>query len=65
MNVASRISDYEQIYEPDKYGQEMGPEARVWRVYLDEAEIYDRELLDGYRDTLDVLLVFVGAHAIC
>ncbi|KAL1751612.1 hypothetical protein FB107DRAFT_185945, partial [Schizophyllum commune] len=34
--------------------------ARFWRVYLDEAHIYDAEMIEGWRDTLDVLLVFAG-----
>ncbi|EIM80213.1 uncharacterized protein STEHIDRAFT_68654, partial [Stereum hirsutum FP-91666 SS1] len=34
--------------------------ARVWRVYLDEAEIYDREMVDEWKDTVDTLLVFAG-----
>ena len=52
--------DYEQKYsEDDEYCMEMGPNARFWRVYLDEGQIHDTELIEGWRDTLDVLLVFV------
>ena len=51
--------DYEQKYEDDEYCEEMSPNARFWRVYLDEAQIYDAEMIEGWRDTLDVLLVFV------
>ena len=43
---------------------EMGPNARFWRVYLDEGRIHDTELIEGWRDTLDVLLVFVGLSAV-
>ncbi|KAL1729297.1 hypothetical protein EV714DRAFT_213090 [Schizophyllum commune] len=38
----------------------MGPNACFWRVYLDEGQIHDTELIEGWRDTLDVLLVFAG-----
>ena len=51
--------DYEQKYDEDEYCKEMAPNARFWRVYLDEAHIYDAEMIEGWRDTLDVLLVFV------
>lgn len=52
---------YEQKYaDDDKYGEELGPNARFWRVFLDEGQIYDIEMVDGWRDTLDVLLVFAG-----
>ncbi|TRM61244.1 hypothetical protein BD626DRAFT_584611 [Schizophyllum amplum] len=52
--------DYEQKYEEDEYGEEMGPNARFWRVVLDEGQIYDMEMVEGWRDTLDVLLIFAG-----
>ena len=61
---ATRINDYEALYERDKYGEEMGPNARVFRVYLDEAEIYDKEMLEGWKAALDVLLVFVSIKCI-
>ena len=41
----------------------MGPNARVFRVYLDEAEIYDNEMLQAWKDALDILLVFVSNFA--
>ncbi|KAJ7585368.1 hypothetical protein C8J56DRAFT_828573, partial [Mycena floridula] len=37
---------------------EMASEARVWLVYLDESEEYDREMIEGWKDTIDVLFVF-------
>ena len=64
IDTASRINNYEELYPPDEYGQEMGPNARVWRVYLDEADLFDKDLLDGYRDSLDVLLVFVSFKSV-
>lgn len=38
----------------------MGPQARIWNVYLDEAEIYDKEVIEGYSGSVDILLVFVS-----
>ncbi|EIM80214.1 uncharacterized protein STEHIDRAFT_68586, partial [Stereum hirsutum FP-91666 SS1] len=52
--------DYEAKYEPDPWGEEVGSNARVWRVYLDEAEAYDSEMTEQWKDTVDVLLVFAG-----
>ncbi|KAI4518004.1 hypothetical protein K525DRAFT_250859 [Schizophyllum commune Loenen D] len=52
--------DYEQKYEEDGYGDELGSNARFWRVLLDEGQAYDAEMIEGWRDTLDVLLVFAG-----
>ncbi|KAL1690006.1 hypothetical protein GGG16DRAFT_56631 [Schizophyllum commune] len=57
---AANPFDYEQKYDEDEYCKEMAPNARFWRVYLDEAHIYDAEMIEGWRDTLDVLLVFAG-----
>ncbi|KAL1715807.1 hypothetical protein EV715DRAFT_275500 [Schizophyllum commune] len=59
LNVANPF-DYEQKYEQDEYGKEQGSSARFWRVFLDESQVYDTELIEGWRDTLDVLLVFAG-----
>ena len=38
----------------------MGPSARVWHVYLDEVEQFDIDMVDNFRDTVDVMLVFVS-----
>ncbi|SJL11071.1 uncharacterized protein ARMOST_14472 [Armillaria ostoyae] len=52
--------DYEQIFPEDKQYEELGPLARVWRTYLEECGAFDIEMLEGWRDGLDVLLVFAG-----
>ncbi|SJL16732.1 uncharacterized protein ARMOST_20261 [Armillaria ostoyae] len=52
--------DYEQRFPEDKQYEELGPLARVWRTYLEECGAFDIELLEGWRDGLDVLLVFAG-----
>jgi hypothetical protein len=57
----NRSYDYEKKYEPDPVGKEMDLNARVWKVYLDETEEYDDEMLRGFKDTIDSLLVFVSS----
>ncbi|SJL03734.1 uncharacterized protein ARMOST_07091 [Armillaria ostoyae] len=52
--------DYEQKFPEDKRHKEMGPMARVWRTYLEECGPFDLEMVEGWRDALDVLLVFAG-----
>ncbi|KAK0200736.1 hypothetical protein DFS33DRAFT_1507424 [Desarmillaria ectypa] len=52
--------DYERTYPEDPIFEEMAPSARVWRAYLDECQNYDAEMIEGWRDTVDVLLVFAG-----
>ncbi|KAF5343026.1 hypothetical protein D9758_011112 [Tetrapyrgos nigripes] len=58
--TGNRNYDYTQKYPPDEFGQEASENARVWKVYLDEAEAFDDEMLKGFRDTLDALLVFAA-----
>ncbi|PBK80948.1 hypothetical protein ARMGADRAFT_948884, partial [Armillaria gallica] len=52
--------DYEQRFPEDKRNEELGPFARVWRTYLEECIRFDAEMAEGWRDGLDVLLVFAG-----
>ncbi|KAK7445072.1 hypothetical protein VKT23_014934 [Stygiomarasmius scandens] len=58
--TGNRDYDYEKKYPPDPYGQEASEDARIWKVYLDEAEAYDNEMLNGFRDTINSLLVFAS-----
>ncbi|KAL1669932.1 hypothetical protein GGF50DRAFT_39735, partial [Schizophyllum commune] len=51
---------YEEKYEDDALGEELGDNARVWRVLLDEGRASDTATLSGLRDHLDVDLVFAG-----
>ncbi len=53
--------NYEEKFPEDKEHEELGPTARVWRTYLEECTAYDIERVEGWRDGLDVLLVFVSA----
>ncbi|KZV86889.1 hypothetical protein EXIGLDRAFT_621335, partial [Exidia glandulosa HHB12029] len=38
----------------------MDPSARVWKVYRKEATIVDNALLEGWSNTLNILLIFAG-----
>ncbi|CUA75344.1 hypothetical protein RSOLAG22IIIB_05848 [Rhizoctonia solani] len=49
-----------QMMDPDEYGAELGKEARVWKVYVQETDKWDRELVDGWNKSLDVILVFAA-----
>ncbi|KAL1731496.1 hypothetical protein EV714DRAFT_283421 [Schizophyllum commune] len=44
----------------DVQGDEGGPNARVWRVYLDESAKLDEDMLQGYRESLDVHIIFAA-----
>ncbi|KAJ7595585.1 hypothetical protein C8J56DRAFT_1022196 [Mycena floridula] len=56
----NRTYDYEEKYAPDPKGHQIKPNARVWKVYLDESESYDDDMLRSFRDTIDALLVFAA-----
>lgn len=53
-------NDYTIRYPKDPIGEEMSANGRFWRTYSDEALIIDREMIDVYHDTINVLLVFAG-----
>ncbi|CEL63373.1 hypothetical protein RSOLAG1IB_10709 [Rhizoctonia solani AG-1 IB] len=48
------------MLEPDEYGAELTKDARVWKVYVKEADRWDAELVDGWNKSLDVILVFAA-----
>ncbi|KAK0457140.1 uncharacterized protein EV420DRAFT_1749011 [Desarmillaria tabescens] len=56
----NNMFDYEQRFPEDKQYEELGPIARVWMTYLEECARFDTEMAEGWRDGLDVLLVFAG-----
>ncbi|KAG6868164.1 hypothetical protein C0993_006880 [Termitomyces sp. T159_Od127] len=68
LNLASVITagsgprnyDYDKKYERDKQGDELAENARIWNVYLDEAESYDMDMIGGFRNNIDGLLVFAA-----
>ena len=63
-HAANDPFDYEQKYPEDEEYQEMGPMARIWKVFLDECGKFDTEMVENWRDALDVLLVFVSFTAL-
>ncbi|THU93172.1 hypothetical protein K435DRAFT_588936, partial [Dendrothele bispora CBS 962.96] len=52
--------DYTQIFEEDEPYTEMGPSARVWKVYNQEIIRIDSDRIEDWRDGLDSLLVFAA-----
>ena len=58
-HVGNDPFDYEHQYPEDEKYQELGPMARVWKLFLYECAKYDVEMAEDWRDALDVLLVFV------
>jgi len=50
-----------QLTNTCSYGKEAGENGRVWKIYKDGAKQLDEASFDAWNDTLDVLLVFVGA----
>jgi len=52
--------DYTRRYSPDEYGEEMSPNARIWRTLIDERDIADKEYIEDNNATLDGILVFVS-----
>ncbi|KZV98033.1 hypothetical protein EXIGLDRAFT_729202, partial [Exidia glandulosa HHB12029] len=55
--VEEMDTEFKRKYPPDPLGKEL--EARVWKVYRDEATAYDTTMLEGWSQTLDILLIFV------
>ena len=51
--------DYMRKYPNDEYGAEMHPDARIWRTFIDERDIADKEYIEDNNATLDGILVFV------
>ena len=45
---------------PHRFGEAAGERGRVWSIYRDRAEAIDNDLLQGWNETLNTLLVFVG-----
>ena len=46
-------------YLQDPPGEQLGETARVWHMYGDEAREIDKEMIDEYKESIDILLVFV------
>ena len=61
--VLRNDDDYTRKYPPDECGMEMGPDARVWKTYLDETDVADKDYISDNNGTLDGILVFVRGPA--
>ncbi|KAG8794572.1 hypothetical protein FRC12_023588 [Ceratobasidium sp. 428] len=44
----------------DKPGEQLAPEGAIWKMYVDEAEEHDSELVDGKNRNLDMMLLFAA-----
>ncbi len=58
--TGSDPTDYTKRYGKDVVGQEMSSRGRFWLTYLDEALVFDEEMVEMHKDNIDVLLVFVS-----
>ncbi|KIY61982.1 hypothetical protein CYLTODRAFT_315087, partial [Cylindrobasidium torrendii FP15055 ss-10] len=50
----------ETEYPKDPIGHDMDDEARVWRIYLEEARTFDQDIVIQASESLELLLVFAG-----
>ncbi|KIY64615.1 hypothetical protein CYLTODRAFT_327608, partial [Cylindrobasidium torrendii FP15055 ss-10] len=50
----------ETEYPKDPLGHDMDDEARVWRIYLEEARSFDQDIVIQASESLELLLVFAG-----
>lgn len=42
-----------------RFGEEAADNARVWKLYRDSCNDRDQDLLEGWNDTINILLIFV------
>ncbi|KAH7090921.1 hypothetical protein BKA62DRAFT_663952, partial [Auriculariales sp. MPI-PUGE-AT-0066] len=56
----STFTEYEKRYPPDRYGEELHPNARAFKIYRDRASEKEDVLVQSWHDTLNMLLVFAG-----
>ncbi|KAJ3963722.1 hypothetical protein EV361DRAFT_813092, partial [Lentinula raphanica] len=55
-----RSYNYEEKYGCDLPGQELSDNARIWKVYLDEADSQNDDLIKGFKDSMDAVLIFAA-----
>ncbi|KAH7097191.1 hypothetical protein BKA62DRAFT_818293 [Auriculariales sp. MPI-PUGE-AT-0066] len=53
-------TDFDRKYAPDRYGDEAGDNARVWKIYRDRASAYSGDLIYNWDKMLDILLLFAA-----
>jgi hypothetical protein len=51
--------DYALKYPEDERFHELDEQARIWKIYSDEAAAFDHEMVEELSDSLDILLIFV------
>ncbi|KAH8822284.1 hypothetical protein DL96DRAFT_1620631 [Flagelloscypha sp. PMI_526] len=60
-SAGKRNFDYDSKYpNEDPPGEEISDNSPVWMIYNDEVEVLDDDMLHGFHDTLDSLLVFAA-----
>lgn len=52
--------EFNQKYPPDPLGDEMSPDARIWKLYADHAKSCDLARIAAWDKALDVVLFSVG-----
>ncbi|KAF9030738.1 hypothetical protein BDZ89DRAFT_907670, partial [Hymenopellis radicata] len=52
--------DYEQKYPPDEEYKELSERSRFYKTYMDECTKFDFDMVENWRDGLDMLLVFAA-----
>jgi hypothetical protein len=48
-------------FATDTLGQELQPQASIWKMYVEEASEQDTELADVQNKNLDLMLLFVSS----
>ena len=59
VDIKPAFREYDRKYPPDQPGQELAPNARIWKIYRDEAIEFDKEEFDEWHKVLDWTLIFV------
>jgi Family of unknown function (DUF6535) len=44
----------------DIFNRQVQKDDQVWGIYLKEAEVFDKRVVDEWNQILDVILVYVG-----
>ncbi|KAJ4494548.1 hypothetical protein C8J55DRAFT_545623 [Lentinula edodes] len=60
LSSGGRTFNYEEKYADEPLGEELKENSRVFKVYLDKAESFDDDMMRGFRETIDSLLVFAA-----
>jgi hypothetical protein len=49
----------------ERLGEELAPDSSVWPTYVATAGAHDKDMVDGWNKSLDVLLIFVRHFMVC